>query len=60
MEHSSRRRNVFLFLSALEAVLKRGGFNARSGALDAAAEVYKKKPIILLINEENIWVTPAF
>jgi alanine-glyoxylate transaminase / serine-glyoxylate transaminase / serine-pyruvate transaminase len=40
MGHSSRRRNVFLFLSALEAVLKAQGFKARPGAIEAATVVY--------------------
>jgi len=40
MGHSCRRKNVFLFLSALEAVLKAEGFKARPGAIDAAAAVY--------------------
>lgn len=40
MGHSCRRRNVFLFLSALETVLKAQGFKARQGALEAAAAVY--------------------
>lgn len=40
MGHSCRRRNVFLFLSALGAVLKADGFKVRPGALDAAADVY--------------------
>jgi aspartate aminotransferase-like enzyme len=31
---------VFLFLSALEAVLKAEGFKARPGALEAATAVY--------------------
>lgn len=40
MGHSCRRKNVFLFLSALEAVLKAEGFKARPGAIDAATAVY--------------------
>ena len=40
MGHSCRRKNVFLFLSALEAVLKAEGFKARPGAIDAANAIY--------------------
>jgi len=40
MGHSCRRKNVFLFLSALEAVLKSEGFKARPGAMEAATAVY--------------------
>ncbi len=40
MGHSSRRRNVFLFLSALETVLRAEGFKARPGAVEAATAVY--------------------
>lgn len=40
MGHSCRRKNVFLFLSALETVLKAEGFNARPGAIEAATEIY--------------------
>ncbi|MBU1397866.1 MAG: aminotransferase class V-fold PLP-dependent enzyme, partial [Proteobacteria bacterium] len=40
MGHSCRRKNVFLFLSALEAVLKAEGFKARPGAIEAVTEVY--------------------
>jgi alanine-glyoxylate transaminase/serine-glyoxylate transaminase/serine-pyruvate transaminase len=40
MGHSCRRKNVFLFLSALETVLKAEGFKARPGAIAAATEVY--------------------
>ncbi len=40
MGHSCRRRNVFLFLAALESVLKAEGFKAQPGALEAAAAVY--------------------
>jgi alanine-glyoxylate transaminase/serine-glyoxylate transaminase/serine-pyruvate transaminase len=40
MGHSCRRRNVFLFLSALETVLKAEGFKARPGAIEAASAVY--------------------
>jgi len=37
---TTRRKNVFLFLSALEAVLKAKGFKAQLGAIEAATEVY--------------------
>lgn len=40
MGHSSRRKNVLLFLSALETVLKAEGVKPTPGALDAAAKVY--------------------
>ncbi len=40
MGHSCRRKNVFLFLAALEAVLKAEGFKARPGAIEAATAVY--------------------
>jgi alanine-glyoxylate transaminase/serine-glyoxylate transaminase/serine-pyruvate transaminase len=40
MGHSSRRRNVLLFLSALEAVLRAQGVAAAGGACQAAAAVY--------------------
>ena len=41
MGHASRRRNVVLFLSALETILKAQGASITSGkALDAAAGVY--------------------
>jgi alanine-glyoxylate transaminase/serine-glyoxylate transaminase/serine-pyruvate transaminase len=40
MGHSSRRKNVVLFLSALETVLKAEGVKVRPGALEAAAKVY--------------------
>ena len=40
MGHTSRRRNVFLFLSALETILKAQGVNIQLGALEAASSVY--------------------
>jgi len=40
MGHSCRRRNVFLFLAALETVLKAEGFKAQPGAMEAAAAVF--------------------
>jgi len=40
MGHASRRRNVFLFLSALETILKGQGVSVQPGALEAASSVY--------------------
>ena len=40
MGHTSRRSNVFLFLSALETILKAQGVNLQPGALEAASSVY--------------------
>lgn len=40
MGHASRRRNVYLFLSALETILKAQGVNLQPGALEAASSVY--------------------
>ncbi len=40
MGHSSRRKNVYLFLSALESVLRAQGVAVNGGALEAAAAVY--------------------
>lgn len=40
MGHAARERNVFLFLSALETVLKAQGISLKAGALEAAAAVY--------------------
>jgi alanine-glyoxylate transaminase/serine-glyoxylate transaminase/serine-pyruvate transaminase len=40
MGHASRQKNVFLFLSALETVLKAQGVKLNPGALEAAAAVY--------------------
>ena len=42
MGHSCCPRNVFLFLSALETILKTEGIRVRSGGLEAAAAVYAK------------------
>jgi len=42
MGHASRRRNVFLFLSALETVLKGQGVRVKPGALEAASGVYEQ------------------
>ena len=41
MGHASCRKNVFLFLSALESVLKAQKVSVNPGALDAAAAVYE-------------------
>ncbi len=41
MGHASRRKNVFLFLAALGSILKSQGVLVGSGALEAAAGVYK-------------------
>ena len=40
MGHASRRRNVFLFLSALETILKAQGVDVRPAALEAASSAY--------------------
>ena len=40
MGHAARERNVFLFLAALETVLKGQGVTVKAGALEAAAEIY--------------------
>jgi alanine-glyoxylate transaminase/serine-glyoxylate transaminase/serine-pyruvate transaminase len=40
MGHASRRKNVLLFLSALETVLKAQGVKVNTGGLDAASAVY--------------------
>jgi len=40
MGHASRQKNVFLFLSALETVLKAQGVKLNPGALEAASGVY--------------------
>jgi alanine-glyoxylate transaminase/serine-glyoxylate transaminase/serine-pyruvate transaminase len=40
MGHSCRRRNVMLFLAALECVLKAQGVAVRCGALEAASAMY--------------------
>lgn len=42
MGHSSCRRNVFLFLSALETALKSQGIKVRTGSLEAASSVYEE------------------
>lgn len=42
MGHSSTKRNVFHFLSALQSILKREGVKIGSGALEAAEGVYGK------------------
>ena len=40
MGHAARRKNVVLFLSALESILKTQGVAVKSGALEAASAVY--------------------
>ncbi|MBL6966995.1 MAG: alanine--glyoxylate aminotransferase family protein, partial [Desulfobacteraceae bacterium] len=40
MGHTSRRRNVFLFLSALETILKAQAVDVRPVALEAASSIY--------------------
>ncbi|MEJ2585987.1 MAG: alanine--glyoxylate aminotransferase family protein [Deltaproteobacteria bacterium] len=40
MGHASRRRNVFLFLAALETILKGQGVRVKPGSLEAASAVY--------------------
>jgi alanine-glyoxylate transaminase/serine-glyoxylate transaminase/serine-pyruvate transaminase len=40
MGHASSARNVYLFLSALETVLRSDAVKIRAGALEAAARVY--------------------
>ena len=42
MGHSSSRRNVLLFLSALETVLKGQGVKVQTGALEAASAIYEE------------------
>ncbi|MFH1481431.1 MAG: alanine--glyoxylate aminotransferase family protein [Pseudomonadota bacterium] len=43
MGHASRKKNVFLFLSALEGVLKAEGVRLSPGALDAASAIYEQE-----------------
>ncbi len=43
MGHASRRKNVFLFLTALEGALKAQDVNVLPGATDAAAAVYDQE-----------------
>ncbi len=40
MGHAARERNVFLFLSALETILRAQGVAVKPGALEAASAVY--------------------
>ena len=42
MGHSSCRRNVFLFLSGLETILKSQGVKVQPGALEAASLIYEQ------------------
>jgi alanine-glyoxylate transaminase / serine-glyoxylate transaminase / serine-pyruvate transaminase len=41
MGHSCHRKNVFLFLAAMEAVLRAEGFKTTHGAIEAATAVYE-------------------
>lgn len=43
MGHAARRKNVYLFLSALEAAIKAQGGKVMPGAADAAAAVYDQE-----------------
>ena len=43
MGHASCRKNVFLFLSALETILRAEGVAAKAGALDGAAAAYDEE-----------------
>jgi alanine-glyoxylate transaminase/serine-glyoxylate transaminase/serine-pyruvate transaminase len=40
MGHASCQRNVLLFLSALESILKSQGVKVKGGALEAASAIY--------------------
>ena len=40
MGHTCRRKNVFMFLSALETILKSEGIKVKTGAIEAASAVY--------------------
>lgn len=40
MGHSSCRKNVFLFLSGLESILKTQGVKVKSGSIEAASAIY--------------------
>ncbi len=40
MGHTCRRKNVFMFLSALETILKSEGIKLKTGAIEAASAVY--------------------
>ncbi len=42
MGHASSTRNVYLFLAALETVLRDGGVKVGSGALEASAQIYSR------------------
>jgi len=46
MGHSARPKNVFLFLSALQTVLRAEGVAVRPGALEAAASVYDEVCVV--------------
>ena len=42
MGHTAKPRNVLLFLSALEATLRKQGGNIHSGGMEAAASIYEE------------------
>lgn len=42
MGHSSTKRNVFIFLAAMQTILKAQGAKIKNGAIEAADAVYKK------------------
>lgn len=42
MGHTAKPRNVLLFLSALEATLRKQGVNIHSGGMEAAASIYEE------------------
>ncbi|MDD5204477.1 MAG: alanine--glyoxylate aminotransferase family protein [Desulfobacterales bacterium] len=42
MGHSSTKRNVFIFLAAMQSILKAEGAKIKNGAIEAADAVYKK------------------
>jgi alanine-glyoxylate transaminase/serine-glyoxylate transaminase/serine-pyruvate transaminase len=42
MGHSSTKRNVFIFLAAMQTILKAEGAKIKNGAIEAADEVYRK------------------
>jgi alanine-glyoxylate transaminase/serine-glyoxylate transaminase/serine-pyruvate transaminase len=42
MGHSSTKRNVFIFLSAIQTILKAEGAKVKNGAIEAAEAVYRR------------------
>jgi alanine-glyoxylate transaminase/serine-glyoxylate transaminase/serine-pyruvate transaminase len=42
MGHSSTKRNVFIFLAAMQAILRAEGAKIKNGAIEAAEAVYQK------------------